>query len=503
VTQHRNLNYGDRFPEAVSDALQEFISTLLVNLRLTKLNPTTLRIAAATGNDQVGAGIMGRWRYVTANVDAAHPGGAAGTYDVYLTASDNVFTPSGNPPGQTPEIDNTVYAFSMTIRPAGSPPATALYRRIAQVVWDGSAITRVLMVAGGSAMVPDDVIVTAPENGTRNTVRSSGDFVPLRIQQHLAADGSDLLDVLDDAGNTICRITHDGLIVQNDLTTAERDALPPSRRPVGGIFYNADTGRHETNIGTETAPIWTGVGGYGAGVGLDFFGPETQIPPRTALCDGRYFDKVVEPGLWRVLSDGGGGINPWDTFGGLPAPPAGMYRVPDLRGRGTVGKKNMGLGNATTPTLTGVAISRALAGTLGSLLGEEYHTLTAAEIPNVTGTTSVESAQHYHTGNTTSDTPAHQHSIADPGHVHAGSYYMDYAPGGTGGPGPGPGNDAMAPIARTTTGITVGNPISFHSHAFTSGYENTSHTHTFSLNTGGGSHENVFPVAVVNKLVTL
>lgn len=143
MSKHRNLNYGDRLPEAVEDAMMEFVSTLVANLKLTLANPTTLQIVAGADNAQVAAAINGRWRYISATVTAGHPAAAAGTWPVFLTASDNVFTPTGNPPGLPPETDATVYAFAMQIRVDGANPGTALYRQIATVDWDGVKITAI------------------------------------------------------------------------------------------------------------------------------------------------------------------------------------------------------------------------------------------------------------------------------------------------------------------------------------------------------------------------
>jgi hypothetical protein len=149
VTQHRNLDYGQRLPEAFLDAIQEYVSTLLINFNLTISGATTLVVPAGIGNAQVGAGIMGRWRWITANVSAAHPAGVAGQYDVFLTATDNSFT------GGAPETDNTVYTFGMVILAQGSTPGTPLYRKVAETTWTGSAITRVVMKAGQQAQDMD------------------------------------------------------------------------------------------------------------------------------------------------------------------------------------------------------------------------------------------------------------------------------------------------------------------------------------------------------------
>lgn len=151
MTKHRNLDYGDRFPEAVGDALMEFISSYAgPNFKVTQANSTTLQIVAGADNDQVAVAINGRWRYIAATINASHPGGGAATYDVYVTGSDNVFTPTGNPPGLPPETDTTVYAFALAIRAAGSPPATALYRKIGTCAWDGAAITDYAITVGPS-----------------------------------------------------------------------------------------------------------------------------------------------------------------------------------------------------------------------------------------------------------------------------------------------------------------------------------------------------------------
>jgi hypothetical protein len=164
MTQNRNLDYGQRLPEAVLDAIQELLGTYVsANFRLTKQSSTTLQVVAGTDNDQVGLSIDGRWRYITSSVNATHPGGSAGTYDVYVTGSDNNFVAG------TPETDLTVYAFGLVIRATGSPPATALYRKVGAIAWDGAQITAVQPLFGdlGSA------IVSVPDSQIRNRVTTT------------------------------------------------------------------------------------------------------------------------------------------------------------------------------------------------------------------------------------------------------------------------------------------------------------------------------------------
>jgi hypothetical protein len=147
VTANRHFNPHDAFPADQPNSLGEFISTAAFNfvLQLKPGDPTTLQVPAGTGNDQVGIGIVGRWRYNSATVERASLGGSARTLDVYVTASDNSFAP-GNP-----EIDSTVYSFALAVVEHGATPTgVALYRLVATAAWTGSAFSGVNVVIGGT-----------------------------------------------------------------------------------------------------------------------------------------------------------------------------------------------------------------------------------------------------------------------------------------------------------------------------------------------------------------
>jgi hypothetical protein len=146
--RHRQLSYGYPVPQDFLDALQDYLGPALTNIRLAILNPTTLIIPASAPWDQAAIGIMGRWRWVVTNVTAAHPGGPPGQYDIFVTASDNNFV-LGGPSGET---DLTNYTFGMVIRVQGQLPATALYRKIAECTWNGTAITAITMTQGTTAI---------------------------------------------------------------------------------------------------------------------------------------------------------------------------------------------------------------------------------------------------------------------------------------------------------------------------------------------------------------
>lgn len=158
MSKHRQLAYGVRLPDAWVEPIQEFIATQAsANFAVALANPTTIQIVAGADNDQVSVGISGKWRYNTATKQRAHPGGAAGTYDVWVVTADNNYAAG------TPEVDNTDYSFDLRIvaggaaSPATGSGATAFARKVATVAWDGAAITKVTNLLGrlsGSDAIP-------------------------------------------------------------------------------------------------------------------------------------------------------------------------------------------------------------------------------------------------------------------------------------------------------------------------------------------------------------
>ncbi len=191
MTKHRDLDYGDRLPESFLDAVAEELGSYASpNFRITLANSTTVQVVASTGNDQVTLAIEGRWRYNTSTVQAAHPGGTAGAYDVFVTASDNAFVPG------TPETDNTVYTFGLSVKAQGQVPSTALYRKVGTVAWSGSAITAINPNFGdlGSA------VVTGPDSNLRNRITTSGTVTTL-VSAKRSAEGNERI-ALTEAGLT-------------------------------------------------------------------------------------------------------------------------------------------------------------------------------------------------------------------------------------------------------------------------------------------------------------
>lgn len=151
MPKHRDLNRGDVFPASFVKASQEFIGTDAINFRLTPANATTLRGVAGASDDQAALGIDGLWRYRAANHDVAHPGGAAGVYEIYAVASANEFT---NAP--VVDTDNTDYNWYLQILPTGNLPAgntpagkpIVAYRKVGEVDWSGTQITGIRQFVG-------------------------------------------------------------------------------------------------------------------------------------------------------------------------------------------------------------------------------------------------------------------------------------------------------------------------------------------------------------------
>lgn len=203
----------DVLPSWFINAQQQFISTLVANLALTQSSSTVLQVAATTSNGQVVIGIEGKWRYLTAIKTRAHPGGAAGTYDVYVTASANniVNTPVTG-------TDNTVYSFELAITASGVPPTIVAgvvdhYRKIGECHWNGTAIDDVRQIVG--QMGQTDVARPTSPNALTSPLRA-------RMAAGQSADG---FIVEDSTGTAVFRVTPAGALIASSTITATGGAI--------------------------------------------------------------------------------------------------------------------------------------------------------------------------------------------------------------------------------------------------------------------------------------
>lgn len=148
MTKHRTLRYGEPVPESFFNAWQEFISTAAPNMTLSVVPanpPVAVQIVAGPDNAQVGIGINGLWRWITATVSAT-VGPAAATYDIFVTATPNSFAVNLTPP--PPETDNTDYTFGLVARPSGTTPTQPQWRKVGEAVFNGTRITSIRQMIG-------------------------------------------------------------------------------------------------------------------------------------------------------------------------------------------------------------------------------------------------------------------------------------------------------------------------------------------------------------------
>ena len=168
MSKHRALVYGQPVPQSFLDAMQEFLGTMASpNLDLTVVpgSANQIQIAAGTGSAQVGLGIDGLWRYISATTQTTVTGGA-GVYDVFVTTGNNNFAVNPSPP--PPEIDSTDYTFVLaTPLLQGNVPGTAHYRKVGEVIFDGTRILNLRQTAdldGSQLAQPGDLKLSAAAN---------------------------------------------------------------------------------------------------------------------------------------------------------------------------------------------------------------------------------------------------------------------------------------------------------------------------------------------------
>lgn len=136
-------------PAHTLNALQEFIGTAAPGfvVRIKPGDATVLEVPAGAGNEQVSIGIEGRWRYITATVERASPGGAARTLDVFVTGTANVAVPGGSG-----EVDETVYAFALAVVEEGATPSSVAHSRlVAKARWNGTQFAWVDNLVGAAS----------------------------------------------------------------------------------------------------------------------------------------------------------------------------------------------------------------------------------------------------------------------------------------------------------------------------------------------------------------
>lgn len=186
---------------------------------------------------------------------------------------------------------------------------------------------------------------------------------------------------------------------------------------------------------------------------LDYFGigsPSVDY----LLCNGEYVLQETYPALFAVIQHtASGGIDPLD----------GTFKLPDFRGRASVGPDDMGSGPAGVLTSSNA---------LGNTSGSETHVLTEAQLADHSHTIS-----HTHTVNIPAFESGNNNFTA--------SFYR--------------GNVDEVTVANQTHRHTIDPPLTTTSAASTSN-SGTSLTASFPV-VNGAPHNNLQPYLVVNKII--
>lgn len=131
----------DVFPSWFVNSIQRFLSLTASGFFLSLKDSTHIRVLAGPEEEAAIIAISGLWRYSEASVNRAHPGGAAGTWDIYVVTKANAIVSS-----PAPGTDDTDYSFELRIVELGKTPAIEAgvvdaYRHVGSLLWSGTEIT--------------------------------------------------------------------------------------------------------------------------------------------------------------------------------------------------------------------------------------------------------------------------------------------------------------------------------------------------------------------------
>jgi microcystin-dependent protein len=315
-----------------------------------------------------------------------------------------------------------------------------------------------------------------------------------------------------------------GIITEYGGLTAPSGWLLCDGSAVSRTTYASLFGKLVTSKGTGTVTIaspgvWT-LNGHGFVNGDVIYFSTTGALPTGISADTRYFVVAATTNTFQISStSGGAAINTSGTQSGThtvwQAPYAlgtfssTTFNVPDMRGRGPMGK------NAGTFQIMGATGGEeAHANTIAEMATHDHGASTSAVSAGTPAgtvtvnnagilTTGTESADHTHSGSTGGRSAAHTHTYTQP-------VYGNIANGSTaiGSTGSVTGSTSTESSDHThsfsTGGRSAAHTHDLAAHGHTASFAGTAlgtHTHAITSQGGGAAHNNLQPYTVVNYII--
>lgn len=244
--KHRNFDDEDIFYASWTDAIQEYISNLAVNLKLYRVNTTTIGIrGAGTDVNQVSVGLGGPWRYRSTAYNLAI-NGAVGTKDIYAVA---VTANDFEGPGKDP--DETDYKFELrAVAHEAVPGEVAYFRKAGEVDWDGTKITAVRQTINSvtGAMIEVGVLSSGSGSDINWTQDEDGNW-----QAQIKGNSVGSNEIA--AGAVGASEIEDASITDTEIAAANKNgaAATPSLRTLGTGSKEAAAG-NDSRLSDERTP---------------------------------------------------------------------------------------------------------------------------------------------------------------------------------------------------------------------------------------------------------
>lgn len=257
---------NDVFPSWIANRLQDMIGASQTAFRLRKVNSTTVGVAPPEPQGVSSITLQGRWRFRDTDVTRAHPGGGAGTYDIYAVALDNDVD---NTPD--PYTDHTDYTFDLRIVSSGGTPSGAgveVFEKVGEADWNGTAITALRQTSDQTtgAQIADGAIsgsgatVTRQSDGSLQIAYGAGSVDGAALAASVAGNG-----LAGGAGSALSVNAGSGLEVSGDAVRIAASAAGAGLTGGAGAALDVGAGTginvaaDSVAINQAFAPTWTGV----------------------------------------------------------------------------------------------------------------------------------------------------------------------------------------------------------------------------------------------------